>query len=96
MRPSILYHDMAPICAMLLQKHRGQGLLEPPPIKLMLRWAKSCDSYRRIVMARVVAAIRITRIHWWSYLVPKHRTLVLRDLEFVAQRIESRDCPSLV
>ena len=38
----------------------------------LFRWAKSRDSYRRIV-ARVIAAIRIASVRWRSYLPPKHR-----------------------
>ena len=47
-------------------------------------------------LARVIAAIRITSVHWRSYLPQKTQTLVLVDPAFVALRFESRDWRLLV
>ena len=47
-------------------------------------------------LARITAAIRITSVHWRSYLPLKTQKLVLVDPAFVALRFESRDWRSLV
>ena len=47
-------------------------------------------------LARVVAAIRITSVRWWSYLPLKTQKLVLSDPAFVVPRFASRDWRSLV
>ena len=47
-------------------------------------------------LARVIAAIRITRVRWRSYLPLKTQSLVLVDPAFVVLRFESRDWRSLV
>ena len=61
-----------------------------------LRWAKSCDSYRRIASFGAIAAIRITSVRWRSYLPLKTQNLVLVDCAFVELQFESRDWCSVV
>ena len=47
-------------------------------------------------LARVIAAIRITSVHWRSYLPLKTQNVVLVDLAFVVVRFELRDWRLLV
>ena len=47
-------------------------------------------------LARVIAAIRITSVHWRSYLPLETQNLVLVDPAFAALRFKSRDWRSLV
>ena len=72
------------------------GAAGPPNYTYALESVRNLDGRNRArviaeSLARVIAAIRITSVHWRSYLPLETQNLVLLDPAFVAPRFGSCD-----